>query len=87
MEKEVVIKNPLGLHVRPSAALAQAAGRFRSKIEIQRDGLKVNAKSSLDLLTLAAIQGVRLKIRAEGDDAEAALQAVVALIESGFGEE
>lgn len=86
VERQVSIPNVLGLHVRPSAAVAEAASRFRAKVEIIKDGRAVNAKSSLDLLTLAAVQGTQLLLRAEGPDEQEAAAAVAGLIESGFGE-
>ncbi len=86
-ERRVTILNTLGLHVRPSAELAAAATRFRSRVNVIKDGRAVNAKSSIDLLTLAAVEGTQLTLRAEGDDAQEALDALVRLIESRFGED
>lgn len=86
-EREVTIRNTLGLHVRPSAQFAETASRFHSDVRVLKDGQTVNAKSSIDLLTLAAIAGTRLVLRAEGDDAEPALDELAKLIDSGFGED
>ena len=86
-EKQVTILNTLGLHVRPSAAFAGTASRFRSAVSVIKDGQAVNAKSSIDLLTLAAVAGTRLTLRADGEDAGRALEALTRLIETGFGEE
>jgi phosphocarrier protein HPr len=86
-ERQVTITNTLGLHVRPSAAMAGTASKFQSKVAVIKDGQQVNAKSSIDLLTLAAVAGTRLTLRAEGEDAVEVVQALVGLIESGFGEE
>ena len=86
-EKNVTILNSLGLHVRPSAAVAGTAARFRSSVIVLKDGQSVNAKSSIDLLTLAAVAGTLLTLRAEGDDAQEAVNAIASLIESKFGEE
>lgn len=86
-EKQVTILNALGLHVRPSAEFAEAAGRFRSSVQVIKDGQVVNAKSSIDLLTLAAVAGTQLTLRAEGEDARAAVEALARLIEGKFGEE
>ena len=86
-ERSVTISNVLGMHVRPSAAVAETAGKFNSTVEIVKDGRTVNAKSSLDLLTLAATQGTELTIRADGPDAGEAIDAIAGMIESGFGEE
>jgi phosphotransferase system HPr (HPr) family protein len=87
IERQVTIDNLLGIHVRPAAQLAAAAQRFQSDILIQRDRETFNAKSSLELLTMAAVQGTVLVIRARGDDAEAAVEAVAHLITSRFGED
>jgi phosphocarrier protein len=86
-EREVTILNTLGLHVRPSAELAEAASKFRSQVTVIKDGQKVNAKSSIDLLTLAAVAGTRLTLRAEGEDATDAVDALARLVQSRFGEE
>jgi len=86
-ERTVTILNTLGLHVRPSAAFAGTASKFRSTVSVIRDGQAVNAKSSIDLLTLAAVSGTELLLRADGDDAREAVDALATLIESKFGEE
>lgn len=86
-EREVTIRNTLGLHVRPATQFAETAARFQSDVRVIKDGQNVNAKSSIDLLTLAAVAGTRLTVRAEGEDASQAIEALIALIESGFGEE
>jgi phosphotransferase system HPr (HPr) family protein len=86
-ERQVTILNTLGLHVRPSAAFAGTASKFRARVHVIKDGQSVNAKSSIDLLTLAAVVGTRLTLRAEGDDADEAVQALAGLIETRFGEE
>ena len=86
-ERLVTIQNTLGLHVRPSAELAGTAAKFKSRVSVLKDGQTVNAKSSIDLLTLAAVAGTRLTLRAEGDDADQALEALSKLIDSKFGED
>ena len=86
-ERNITILNTLGLHVRPSAAMAGTAAKYRSAISVIREGQVVNAKSSLDLLTLAAVAGTQLTLRAEGDDAREAVDALAALIETKFGED
>ena len=86
-EKHVTILNMLGLHVRPSAAIAGTAAKFKSSVSVIKEGQAVNAKSSIDLLTLAAVAGTQLMLRAEGDDAREAVDALAALIETKFGEE
>jgi len=82
----VVVSNPEGLHARPAHALATAASRFRSNIEIIRNGEAADGKSILAILTLAATQGVQLTLRATGQDAVAALDALEELFVAGFGE-
>ncbi|GAA5165938.1 HPr family phosphocarrier protein [Viridibacterium curvum] len=83
---EAEISNRLGLHARPSAKLTQLATQFNSEIWLERAGRRVNAKSIMGVMMLAAAQGAKLTIEAEGDDAEAALSAIVELIGSRFGE-
>jgi phosphocarrier protein len=86
-ERLVMIQNTLGLHVRPSAEFAGTAAKFKSRVSVLKDGQTVNAKSSIDLLTLAAVAGTRLVLRAEGDDADLAVEALSKLIDSKFGED
>ena len=83
-EKTVVINNPQGLHARPAELFARMALQFDSNIEVIRDSLRVDAKSILHVLTLGAVQGTELTLQAHGSDAEAALDALVRLVESDF---
>jgi phosphocarrier protein HPr len=87
MEQEVEIVNRLGLHARAAAKLVHTAGAYRSRISLLKDGEEVDAKSILGVLLLAASQGTRVRIRAEGEDEAAAMQAVKALIANRFDEE
>jgi len=80
------IANRLGLHARPSAKLTQLATQFRSDVWLERDGRRVNAKSIMGVMMLAAAHGTKLTVETEGEDADAALQAIVELIASRFGE-
>lgn len=80
------IANKLGLHARASAKLTQLASGFESEIWLTRSGRRVNAKSIMGVMMLAAGPGTSLIIEAEGADAEAALAAVLELIEDKFGE-
>jgi phosphocarrier protein len=84
--QEFTIVNPLGLHARPAAVLVETVLRFESDVHIQKNTHKVNAKSIMGLLTLAAAQGTRIVVTCHGPDAEEAMKAVQKLIESGFGE-
>ena len=83
---EAEIANRLGLHARPSAKLTQLATQFRSDVWLERQGRRVNAKSIMGVMMLAASQGTRLIVETEGEDAEDALKAIVELIASRFGE-
>jgi phosphocarrier protein len=80
------IINKLGLHARASAKLTQAASAFKSEIWIARNGRRVNAKSIMGVMMLAAGKGSSVTIEAEGEDAEQALAAIVQLIAGRFGE-
>ncbi|MEO5655831.1 MAG: HPr family phosphocarrier protein [Nitrosospira sp.] len=84
--QEVKILNKLGLHARASAKLTQLASRYRSEVWLSRDSRKVNAKSIMGVMMLAANQGVTLGIETTGTDEAEAMQALVNLIEDGFGE-
>lgn len=85
-EREVKIVNKLGIHARPAAEIVKTAGKFRSSVTIVRDDLEVNAKSIMGVMMLAAEFGATIIIRATGDDAEQALDALQACIANKFGE-
>ncbi len=80
------IVNPLGLHARPAASLVQVVLKFKSDVYVQVNGQRVNAKSIMGLLTLAAAQGSRMSVSCSGPDAAEALEAVRTLVQAGFGE-
>jgi phosphocarrier protein HPr len=80
------IVNKLGLHARAAAKLTQIAGGFTSEIYISRSGRRVNAKSIMGVMMLAAGQGTSVLVEAKGDDAEAALTAIARLVAERFGE-
>jgi phosphocarrier protein HPr len=82
----VKINNKLGLHARASAKLSKLAGSFRSEVSLSRNGRRVNAKSIMGVMMLAAGLGAEVEIEAEGDDADAAMTALRALIDDKFGE-
>jgi len=86
LEKKFVIRNQLGLHARPAALLVETANRFQSEITIQKGKHKVNAKSIMGVLMLAAGPGSRVTIRIIGPDTEAAMAAIEKLIDQNFGE-
>ncbi|TAH44573.1 MAG: HPr family phosphocarrier protein [Betaproteobacteria bacterium] len=83
---EAEIVNKLGLHARASAKLTQLASSFASDVWLERNGRKVNAKSIMGVMMLAAARGATITVETEGDDAEAALQSILALIADKFGE-
>ena len=84
-ERSVTIINKKGLHVRPAAAFAQAAAKFKAAVKITKDGRTVNGKSSLELLMIAAVPGTRLVISAEGEDAAQAVESLARFVEDRFG--
>lgn len=86
ISRDFRINNKLGLHARPSAQLTQVAGRFASEVYIARNGRRVNAKSIMGVMMLAAGPGSTVTVDAEGPDEEEAVAAIGALIASRFGE-
>jgi phosphocarrier protein HPr len=86
VEREVTIKNRTGLHTRPAATLVKLAAKFKSDFFIFKDGIQINGKSIIGVMTLAAEQGSKLILRFNGEDEEEAAMAVVALFEKGFEE-
>ncbi|MDO9151086.1 MAG: HPr family phosphocarrier protein [Methylotenera sp.] len=87
ISKELEIINKLGLHARASTKLTQAAGKFASEVWITRNGRRVNAKSIMGVMMLAAAQGSIVTLEASGGDEAAAIDALVMLINSRFGED
>ncbi len=85
-QTEAEIVNKLGLHARASAKLTQTAGQFSAEVWLSRNGRRVNAKSIMGVMMLAAGKGAKVIIEAEGADADAALAAVTQLIADRFGE-
>ena len=83
---EVTIVNKLGLHARASAKLTQVANGFKSEVWLSRNGRRVNAKSIMGVMMLAAGKGASVTVEAEGADADAALRAIRQLIADKFGE-
>ncbi len=86
-EKNVKIVNKLGLHARPASLIVQTAMAFSSNIYIIKDEIKVDAKSIMGILMLAAACGTELTLRTEGSDEEQALEKMVEIFNNGFGEE
>jgi phosphocarrier protein HPr len=86
-ERTVTVTHKVGLHARPASVFVQTASKFASDISVSCEGRTANAKSILTVLTLGAHQGVEITISAEGEDAEEALDTLVALVEDNFGED
>jgi phosphocarrier protein HPr len=82
----ITISNKLGLHARASAKLTKLAGGFRSEVHLSRNGRRVNAKSIMGVMMLAAGIGTEIEIETDGEDEDAAMSALRALIDSKFGE-
>ena len=84
---DVQIANELGLHLRAAAAFAKLADRFECDVTVMRDDESANGKSIIAIVTLAAAKGSRVQIVADGSDANAAVAALVELVENRFGED
>ena len=85
--KEVMVKNQVGLHARPATFFIQKANEFKSSIWIEKEERRVNAKSLLGILSLGIVGGTTIKVIAEGSDEQAAVDALVDLVDSGFSDE
>ncbi len=86
LKAEITLPTENGLHARPATKFVETANKFESEITISKDGMLVNGKSVIEILTLAAEKGSRLVISASGEDAEQAVKVLVKLVESGFKE-
>lgn len=86
-EATVRIVNAAGMHARPASEFVKLAATYLSEIRVEKDGLEVNGKSIMGVLMLAAERGSSLTIRAEGDDAPTALEALCGLVDRGFEED
>jgi phosphocarrier protein HPr len=86
MKQDILIINKLGLHARASTKLTQTASQFKSDIWIERNGRRVNAKSIMGVMMLAASKGSTVTLEANGGDEVEAMDALVALINNRFGE-
>ncbi|TAK66088.1 MAG: HPr family phosphocarrier protein [Bacteroidetes bacterium] len=87
IEREVTIKNRAGLHTRPAATLVKTAARFKAEFMIFKDGMEINGKSIIGVMTLAAEFGSSLLLQFDGPDEKDALAAIVDLFDRGFDEE
>jgi phosphocarrier protein len=86
VERTVQILNKNGLHARPAAEVVKIAAKFKSEITLTRDDLEVNGKSIMGVMMLAAECGASVRLRADGADAEQAIDAIATLIANKFGE-
>jgi phosphocarrier protein HPr len=86
LQREVEIINKLGLHARASAKLTQLAAKYTSDVQMSRNGRKVNAKSIMGVMMLAAGKGAKVTVEIDGPDEVVAMEAIVALIGDYFGE-
>jgi phosphocarrier protein HPr len=87
IEKEVAIVNRLGMHARPAAMFVRVASRFRCEVWVEKEGERINGKSIMGLMMLAAGQGSKLLICCEGPDADKALEEIEELIAGKFNED
>lgn len=86
ISRTVRVSNKLGLHARPAAMLVTAAARYESEVFLTKDGLRVNGKSIMGVMMLAAEKGSELIIEVNGPDEKDAIEEIVRIVESGFGE-
>jgi len=86
IERSVTIANKNGLHARPAAEIVKTAAKFKADITLVRDDLEVNGKSIMGVMMLAAECGSSLFIKTDGEDADAAMEALLALVADGFHE-
>ena len=86
LQKTITISNKLGLHARASAKLTKLAGSFRCEVSMTRNDRRVNAKSIMGVMMLAAGLGAKVEIETDGPDEQPAMDAIVALINDKFGE-
>ncbi len=87
MQVEVTVMNKLGVHARPSASITQVATRFKSEVWLTKNTRRVNAKSIMGVMMLAAAKGAKLQLEINGVDEQEAATALTELFASGFGEE
>jgi phosphocarrier protein HPr len=86
IERDATIVNPLGMHARPAAEFVKTASRFKSHVQVSKDGISVNGKSILGVMMLVAEKGASMHITADGEDAELAMEALISLVAAGFNE-
>jgi len=84
--KNVIVNNAAGLHARPATFFIQKANEFKSTIWVEKEERRVNAKSLLGVLSLGIVKGTEITLIAEGADEDAAIDAIVSLVETNFSE-
>lgn len=87
VSKELVVKNKLGIHARPAAMFVKTANKFHADLLVEKDGQEINGKSIMGLMMLAAGQGSKLKVTANGEDAARAIREIELLIDRKFDED
>ncbi|WIV11490.1 HPr family phosphocarrier protein [Proteiniborus sp. MB09-C3] len=83
---DVILKNETGLHARPASQFVLISSKFKSHVVVIKDEKEYNAKSIMGILSMGAVKGTKLTIKAEGEDEKEAVEALKALVESNFGE-
>jgi phosphotransferase system HPr (HPr) family protein len=86
VERETTIPNREGLHFRPIMKFVDTAQQFQAGVTVHCEDRKADGRSPMEMLMLVATQGAKVRVVADGDDAEAALEALISLVDSGFGE-
>jgi phosphocarrier protein len=86
MRRRVTVQNEVGLHARPAKNLVSELNKYCADVFLEKDGYRINAKSIIGVLTLAAVKGTELMVIAEGEDAEEALDVVERMFKEGLGE-
>jgi phosphocarrier protein HPr len=86
LEREVIIKNRLGLHARAAAKLVGVASGYAAEVTLEKNGQRINGKSIMGVMMLAASKGTALRLTVDGEGETAAMQALVGLIDDKFGE-
>ncbi len=86
IEREATVRNKAGIHTRPASMIVRTAAKFDAEFYIRTDGYEINGKSIIGVMTLAAEQGATLTLMFDGDDEEAAAEAMTELFNTGFGE-
>lgn len=87
LEQEILICNKLGLHARAAAKFVATASEFSAQVEVEKDGKRVNGKSIMGVMMLAASKGTTITLYVDGDDADKAVEKLCALVRDRFGEE